>query len=173
MMITKTSTGMISGTAQQDLSMLAKLVQEVADDTARWRPLVRFRPGKRWWARLFANDHVDVWLLTWLSTQATELHDHGDSAGAFTVVAGALDEIRPDERGALTSQVLTVGKTGRVAVGNVHDVRNNHAAPAISIHAYSPRITRMTYYRHGPNGLSVARTDVTDEPEQDPLPERP
>ena len=44
---------------------------------------------------------AQVWLLSWLPEQGTPLHDHGTSAGAFTVV-----------RGTLTERVVAAGRTG-------------------------------------------------------------
>ena len=35
---------------------------------------------------------AQVWLLSWLPEQGTPLHDHGTSAGAFSVVPGTLTE---------------------------------------------------------------------------------
>lgn len=40
------------------------------------------------------------------------------------------------------------------------------SAPAVSIHAYSPPLTRMTYYATDGSGLPTARTVQTHEPEQ-------
>ena len=41
---------------------------------------------------LHRRDALDVWLLCWLDTQETGLHDHDRSAGAFYVCEGALAE---------------------------------------------------------------------------------
>lgn len=53
-------------------------------------------PSARWWTRIWHDPDVDVWLLSWLPGHTTELHDHGDSAAAFTVVRGALTETRAE-----------------------------------------------------------------------------
>src|SRR5258707_12756842 len=55
-------------------------------------PYVQHQGGERWHRRLYRDARVDVWLISWLPTQGTQLHDHGGSAGAFTVVEGALTE---------------------------------------------------------------------------------
>jgi hypothetical protein len=48
--------------------------------------------SQRWYHRLAAEHNHEVWLLTWLPGQGTDLHDHGGSAGAFVVVSGELTE---------------------------------------------------------------------------------
>ena len=59
---------------------------------AAWPVPPRFDPAQRWYARLAAPADHEVWLLTWLPGQHTDLHDHGGSAGAFVVVSGCLIE---------------------------------------------------------------------------------
>lgn len=151
------------------LSELTTLVRSVADDSALWQSRVRIPDGaQRWWTRLSSDSRVDVWLLTWLPGQNTDLHDHGDSAAAFSVVRGRLIEVRSDRAGHRTSYPRSPGSTTWVAPGVVHDVHGAGSKPAVSIHAYSPPLREMTYYESGLDGrLSVARTVRTDEPEQE------
>ena len=107
-----------------------------------------------------------MWLLSWLQDQTTELHDHGGSTAAFTVVQGALEEVRVDA-GWLTRTDLRPGLTQWVAPGVVHDVRNVQSLPAVSIHAYSPPLTSMTYYRQDGAALTPIHTVTGREPESD------
>jgi len=134
-----------------DLDDLVQVVCGVATDEALWRPRVRFRSESRWWTRLHGDDALDVWLLTWLEDQSTDLHDHGASAAAFTVLEGRLSEVRVS---GLREKVSLVppGGIATVAPGVVHDVRNPSGRPAISIHAYSPPLREMTYYRQESSG---------------------
>jgi predicted metal-dependent enzyme (double-stranded beta helix superfamily) len=86
----------------------------------------------------------EVWLLSWLPGQRTGFHDHGRSAGAFTVVQGCLRERaapggRPEPAGA----TLLPGSVRWFGPRYIHDVGNESAAPAISVHAYSPPLTTM------------------------------
>ena len=149
-----------------ELPELITLVRDVAAEETWWRPLVRFDAGGRWWTLLHGDRTVDVWLLSWLTDQATELHDHGQSAAAFTAVEGALQELRVAPSGEVSVSALPSGHTRWVAPGVVHDVRNSMTEPAVSVHAYSPPLTTMTYYRSTRRGLRAGRTVCTTEPEQ-------
>jgi hypothetical protein len=52
----------------------------------------------------------------------------------------------------------------------VHDVVNAASEPAVSVHAYSPPLTAMSYYAVDEAGsLRRTRTVLTDEPEPEPL----
>ena len=134
-----------------DLDDLVQVVCGIASDESVWRPRVRFRSESRWWTRLHGDEALDVWLLTWLEDQSTDLHDHGGSAAAFTVIEGKLSEVRVK---GLTEKISTVPAGGIVTVppGVVHDVRNPTGRAAISIHAYSPPLREMTYYRQESSG---------------------
>jgi hypothetical protein len=148
---------------------LAVLVRSLAAQRALWVPKLKFTES-RYWTRLPAPAGVDVWLLTWLPEQGTELHDHGESSAAFTVVAGILTELRADHQGRVSTVELGIGGVRTVEPGIVHDVNNNGELPAVSIHAYSPKLERMTYYEladAGPGRVLIpTRTVVGDEPEK-------
>ena len=149
-----------------DVGELSALTGSIAARPELWQPLVRFQESGRWWTRLDAPDGVDVWLITWLPSQGTELHDHGDSSAAFTVVSGTITEIRPHADGALVPQEFAAGRTQTVDPGDLHDVLNAGTEPAVTIHAYSVPLTRMTYWARTADGALVpARIVETDEPE--------
>jgi hypothetical protein len=144
---------------------LALVVRRVASQPQLWRPKVRFT-AERFWTRLPGPDGVDVWLLTWLPSQATDLHDHGDSAAAFAVVQGALTEVRADDVLGVWSTTLHAPAVRVVEPGIVHDVRNDLVKPAVSIHAYGPRLERMRYYDVDEHGALVeTRTVWSRDPE--------
>jgi quercetin dioxygenase-like cupin family protein len=140
---------------------LVALVTRLAAEPATWQPLLRFDDQHRQWARLPSADHVDVWVLTWLPDQATELHDHGHSTAAYTVLSGAVEEVRPVAGGLRTSR-LVAGQTRWLAPGAIHDVRGAADGPAVSLHAYSPPLERMTWYDED---LVPVRTELTSDPE--------
>ena len=45
---------------------------------------------ERWYTRLYGDDELDLWLISWVPDRSTEMHDHGGSLGALTVVSGVL-----------------------------------------------------------------------------------
>ena len=126
----------------------------------------------RWFTQLHGDDELDVWLISWVPDRSTALHDHGGSLGALTVVAGALRETRWDGA-ALRRRRLSAGDQAAFPFGWVHDVvwapdRDTSApvASTLSVHAYSPPLTAMSYYEVTPrNTLRRKRTEFTDAPE--------
>jgi hypothetical protein len=125
----------------------------------------------RWYTRIHGDDELDVWLISWVKDHATELHDHGGSLGALTLVSGALDEFRWDGD-ALRRRRLNAGDQAAFPLGWVHDVvwAPTHsltvAAPTLSVHAYSPPLTAMSYYEVTTrNTLRCNRTELTEGPE--------
>jgi hypothetical protein len=151
----------------------AGLAAALSAAAPRWLHLVEYRPSSRWTHLLPADQaaaaldpdlHADlagaqVWLLSWLPQQGTPLHDHGTSAGAFSVV-----------RGTLTERVVSAGRsavadcTGDLAAGRVrhfgphyvHQVTNNASEPAVSVHVYTPALSWMNTYRI--DGSTLVRT---------------
>ena len=128
--------------------------------------------GDRWFTRLHGDDELDVWLISWVPDRSTELHDHGGSLGALTVVSGALRETRWDGE-ALRRRRLRAGDQAGFPLGWVHDVvwtpeRDLSApvTPTLSVHAYSPPLTAMSYYEVTERKtLRRKRTELTDAPE--------
>jgi quercetin dioxygenase-like cupin family protein len=126
----------------------------------------------RWFTRLRGDDELDVWLISWAPGHPTDLHDHGGSLGALTVVSGALRETRWDGE-ALRRRRLRAGDQAAFPLGWVHDVvwtpeRDLSAPvnPTLSVHAYSPPLTAMSYYEVTERKtLRRKRTELTDAPE--------
>lgn len=147
------------------LADLIDVVRTLSADPSLWRPHLRFDTAARQWARLPSPDGVDVWLLTWLPGQSTELHDHGEAAAAFSVLSGAVDEVRAGPDGRLHRTRLQTGDSQWVAPGVVHDIVGSETGPAASLHAYSPRLTSMTFWSTSKRGLVRQRTVATVEPE--------
>jgi predicted metal-dependent enzyme (double-stranded beta helix superfamily) len=123
---------------------LRQLVLDVAASQQRWLGLVRYDPARRWYQRLLSEEDREIWLLSWLPGQHTGFHDHGRSAGAFTVVQGCLRERtaprgQPDPAGA----ALPPGAARAFGPWYIHDVANDTVQPAVSVHAYWPPLTTM------------------------------
>src|SRR5205823_10722395 len=135
-----------------------RIAAEFARDRARWSHLLRYDPEERFSALVESTADVEVWLLSWLPGQHTDLHDHGGSAGAYTVVNGVLTERVVKNPGPVEfSHAVTVGQTRVFGPNYVHQVRNLGTDPAVSIHVYRPHRAPMTPYRVDPvAGLSTA-----------------
>jgi hypothetical protein len=126
----------------------------------------------RWFTRIHGDGEVDIWLISWVPGHATELHDHGGSLGALTVLSGSLDEFHWDGQ-RLRRRRLDAGDQAAFPQGWVHDVvwapppDPGPVAPTLSVHAYSPPLTAMSYYQVTEDtALRRQRTVATDEPEE-------
>jgi hypothetical protein len=134
--------------------------------------------AERWFTRIHGDEELDVWLISWVPGRATELHDHGGSLGALTVLSGSLNEFRWDGRG-LRRRRLDAGDQAGFPLSWVHDVvwapravtdptpaSKGPVEPTLSVHAYSPPLTAMSYYEvTDRNRLRRRRTELTDQPE--------
>jgi hypothetical protein len=152
----------------------AALAAALAVAADRWLPLVEYRAASRWSAPLpgaAAADVLDpslhedlaraqVWLLSWLPGQGTDLHDHGTSAGAFAVARGALTErvVAAGPQGAVHENTahLAAGRVRWFGPHYVHQVTNTQDEPAVSVHVYAPALRWMNTYRV--DGGALVRT---------------
>jgi predicted metal-dependent enzyme (double-stranded beta helix superfamily) len=133
------------------------VARRYAADPAGWPVAPRFEAGQRWYTRLADLPDHEVWLLTWLPGQGTDLHDHGGSAGALHVVEGDLveDIVAAPGPGTfrMTVRHLTAGLGHGFGRRYVHRLTNRSTRPAVSIHVYGPALTTMTRYQLTPTGL--------------------
>jgi predicted metal-dependent enzyme (double-stranded beta helix superfamily) len=134
------------------LADLRSLTQQVAAEVHLGVHPVVVDPDRRWYQLLRSDAFVDVWLISWATEQSAELHDHGGSLGALTVVSGALTEQRWVGTGLATRR-LRAGSGAGFPLGHVHDVGNPDPTPAVSVHAYSPPLSAMSYYAVDDAGL--------------------
>lgn len=137
----------------------------IAEGLARsplWHGLASPTSDERSAVRVVQTDCYEAWVLGWLPGHGVELHDHGPSDAAFTVVEGSLVEITVGTDGALERREHATGATSEVPAGRLHDVLNLGQGPATSIHVYSPSLTSMTFF--DPIALQPVRVeDVGDD----------
>lgn len=145
---------------------LGRLAHAVRDEEWLWRPHVRHDEAERFYAQLYRDPNVDVWLICWVSGQATGYHDHDRSAGGVVVCEWTLNEdffvrgtdgwIREETRAHDAGGSFTFSST------YIHGVRHpgGGAPPATSIHCYSPALWRMGHYEPDENGV-MRRVAVT------------
>lgn len=139
---------------------LLEVVREHAADPDLLH-LLDHDPQERTWIRLLATEDYELWLISWPPGAATDWHDHGSSSGAFTVLDGRLTEHAFD--GGLQLIDLAVGDGKAFGAGYAHDVRNATDRPALSLHAYSPRLTTMTRFRFRGDRLEVLGVERAGE----------
>ncbi|UNS96099.1 cysteine dioxygenase family protein [Streptomyces tubbatahanensis] len=149
-------------------AQLTQSVRRFTSSSSLWTSRVRFTTPERFSIRLAHSEAHEVWLLTWLPGQGTDIHDHGGASGAFGVVRGELTEqtfarrweaaVPPSPRRLPTGGVRSFGPR------HIHQVRNDSDSPAVSIHAYSPALATMSSYRESPGsgGVELVRTNTVD-----------
>ncbi|HUH71465.1 MAG TPA: cysteine dioxygenase [Mycobacterium sp.] len=176
-----------SGPTRLRVPDLLRATDQAADDVLSGRcdhllPEGGVPDSRRWFTRIDGDEELDIWLISWVPGHATELHDHGGSLGALTVLSGSLNEFRWDGRG-LRRRRLDAGDQAGFPLGWVHDVvwaprpvtrpvpepastSKGQVQPTLSVHAYSPPLTAMSYYEVTErNRLHRKRTELTDQPE--------
>ena len=176
-----------SGPTRLRVPDLLHATDQAADDVLSGRrdhllPVGGVPEAERWFTRIHGDEELDVWLISWVPGRATELHDHGGSLGALTVLSGSLNEFRWDGRG-LRRRRLDAGDQAGFPLGWVHDMVwapravtrpaparastiRGPVEPTLSVHAYSPPLTAMSYYEvTDRNRLRRQRTELTDQPE--------
>ncbi|ONI70299.1 cysteine dioxygenase [Actinosynnema sp. ALI-1.44] len=120
----------------------ARIAVEYALDRDRWKSHLRYDPAERFSVLLDRTGDHEIWLMSWLPGQSTDLHDHGSATGAFTIVSGVLTE-----RVMRTGDTLELrpGQSRVFAPHYVHQVSNQGADPAVSIHVYRATREMRTY----------------------------
>jgi hypothetical protein len=122
--------------SERDLARVTRVFVRRATDELY--AAARFDAVDRWHLALALTDEVEVWLLTWMPWQGTGSHDHGDAAGAYTVLHGELTEAWTDRRGRTKRIRRRAGSSTSYGADRIHVVQNCGTLEAISVHAYSP-----------------------------------
>jgi hypothetical protein len=148
---------------------LVELTRFVAAEVRAGAYPVDYETEQRWHQRIYRDRRVDIWLITWLTEQGTQLHDHGGSSGSFTVVSGTLNEAvfvdSGPRAGTLRERRHGAGRNVGFGARYVHDVRNVDREPAVSVHAYSTPLTQMNFYDVEGGRLERFASLDTDHPE--------
>ncbi|MGH2968920.1 MAG: cysteine dioxygenase [Solirubrobacteraceae bacterium] len=114
--------------------------------------------AERHFEQLWRDDHVDVWVIAWASGNDTGFHDHDVSCGAVAVVEGEVIEERLVVGGVPRTLRHRAGDAFDFDASHVHRMRQDSAAPAVSVHAYSPPLWRMGAYTVGGDGTLRRRS---------------
>jgi hypothetical protein len=151
-----------------DLSELRGLVGRIAADRAVWCPLVDLDVEHRHFAQLWRDDHVDVWVISWMNGHDTGYHDHDLSRGAVAIVEGELVEERLVIGAAPRQRRYRAGESFDFDASHVHRMHQTGDGPAVSIHAYSPPLWRMGAYAIETDG-ALRRTSISYAEELRPV----
>lgn len=116
--------------------------------TARDVPLDDGDTNRRF-ARVLSTAHYDAWVIRWMTSAELTFHDHGDSSGIVQVVDGELVELRVNPQPYQHPRPRTVrrGESVRISPATIHAVSNVAVTEALSVHVYSPPLSRMTFYQ--------------------------
>ena len=102
--------------------------------------------------QIWDDADVNAWVICWSEDQDTGFHDHDLSAAAIAVISGAVREDRMRLGSGPLSRVIGAGSSFTVPPVAIHRVMHAGGAPAVTIHAYSPPLTRTGVYRVGDGG---------------------
>ena len=135
--------------------VLAAIAAGLAAVTVPWELGMGEVPTERRFHRVLATEVYEAWVICWPSGESLDMHDHGGSAGAFSIVSGELDEATI-ESGVKVVRTFAPGDTAAFGATRVHAVANLGDAVATSVHVYSPPLTSMMYYESDGAGSLVA-----------------
>jgi len=148
---------------------LVEVTRRLVAEPASWSRVARAADGaRRHYELLYEDDVVEVWVLAWLPSQTTGFHDHDGSGVGFTVARGAVCEELLRLGAAPSTRRLEAGSCRGAGVGYIHRLTWADGDPAVTVHAYSPRLTSVGEYRCDADGVlrrSVAdgRQELTEE----------
>jgi predicted metal-dependent enzyme (double-stranded beta helix superfamily) len=142
---------------------LELFVQSLAADSDRWVPLVRRDGDQRAYELIWEDEDVNAWLICWSEDHDTGFHDHDVSAAAITVIDGHVREDRLRLDGPPVSRVNGPGSLITLAPNAIHRVLHAGTGTAVTIHAYSPPLTRTGAYSIGADGALLRHSQSFEE----------
>jgi len=147
---------------------LEQFVARLAERTELWSTLVRHDETQRIYEPLLIDPHLTAWLICWMNDHDTGFHDHDLSAGAVAVAGGRVHEERLVIGGPPRRRTFAQGEAFHFTPADIHRVRHAGEAPAVTLHAYSPPLTRMGAYVVSEDGV-LARHSLDSGEELRPL----
>lgn len=132
--------------------------------------------GQRAWLPLDAGPGAEGWLIAWPPGTGTGWHDHGGAAGAIVTVAGELTERSveapadhdygralplPDATGRV--RLLSAGRGRGFSGRHIHEVTNEGAQTAYSVHVYSPSLPLMRHYAASGHTLVLVGVETRED----------
>jgi len=145
------------------VSGLRDVLDEWAQDEDVWRPLVRHDTSERVYELVHRDADVELYLVCWMPGHDTGFHDHDHSAAAITVLAGEITEELLSLSGAVERRVGG-GEVLEIAKEAIHRVRHSGSEPAVTLHAYSPPLSRVGTYEFADDGALLRHPRPAETP---------
>ena len=128
-----------------------------------WASLVRHDTQERIYELVHRDADVELYLVCWMPGHDTGFHDHDHSAAAITVLEGEIAEERLSLSGAVARtlgkhDVLTIAKEA------IHRVKHTGTEPAVTLHAYSPPLSRVGTYEFADDGALLRHPRPAETP---------
>jgi quercetin dioxygenase-like cupin family protein len=133
-------------------AQLEEFVRGLVATPELWRDHVRHSEDLRVYEQIWDDEDVNAWVICWSEDQDTGFHDHDESAAAIAGISGHVREERLTVGSSRRARELGTGDVFTLPPVAIHRVLHVGEAPAVTIHAYSPPLTRMGAYRIGRNG---------------------
>jgi quercetin dioxygenase-like cupin family protein len=142
---------------------LAETLSTWTDQPDQWRHLVRHDPAERVYELVHRDADVELYLVCWMRGHDTGFHDHDHSAAAITVLDGSITEERLSLSGAVERK-LEKGATVTIGKEAIHRVRHAGNQPAVTLHAYSPPLSRVGTYEFAEDGALLRHPRPAETP---------
>lgn len=143
----------IAPTGTLSVGQLDTLVQGIVATPDLWQALTVRALDRRRYRLLYEDDRIDVWVLSWMPGQGTGFHDHEISGVGLAVAQGMIVERQMLLPTGATRLELRAGDSRQGPPGYIHSVAWGEGDPAVSIHAYSPRLMKVGQYKVDENGI--------------------
>ncbi len=129
------------------LEALEQFVAGLAAEPERWEHLIRHADDARVYELIWEDEEVNAWVICWSVDQDTGFHDHDLSGAAVAVLSGEVVEERLRVDGPPSTRRLAAGARITIPPTAIHRVLHAGERPAVTVHAYSPPLTRTGSYR--------------------------
>jgi hypothetical protein len=150
---------------------LERVVRSIASRPHLYEDLVNVSVETRSSLRLLSMGNFEVRLQSWEHGSNSGWHDHGGSSGALAVTAGELSEVfRRPESTKTGSRAHVPGQIASFGPSHLHEVTYVAGTPAVSVHAYSPPLEKMTHYDRTTHGFIVTEKVLEECRSTVPLP---
>lgn len=146
------------------LEQLERFAARLAAEPERWQHFVRHADDERVYGQIWDDEEVNAWVICWSEDQDTGFHDHDESGAGIAVISGRVREERLTLGGLPRGRELEAGSTFAVPPVAIHRVLHAGGEPAVTVHVYSPPLTRTGTYRIGPDG-ELERESLSSEKE--------